>query len=138
MVLASELLLPWLVPFLVNLVIDRLKRVEKFPLQIAVGTNSLLVLCLFIQHSTFPPLRLLKKLEVGNECPSAFHYPSHSSLPSRFYSMPQPRSPAPVFPANNCPWRCQYFNPGIAVSHYFLACLVLIFPPDFPRLLLGF
>lgn len=45
MVLASELVLTWLVPFLVTLVISRLKKCGKFRPQSTVRANSLLVLC---------------------------------------------------------------------------------------------
>lgn len=114
---------------------QQMKKGGKFSSANCSGSKFfvLCLLALLIQHSTFPPLRLLKKLEVGNECFS-LSFPLPSTQQISF--MPQPRSPAPVFPANNCPWKCQYFNLSIAVSHYFLAHLVLTFPPDFPKLLL--
>lgn len=65
---------------------------------------------------------------------SASHYPSHSPLPSRFHSClsqgVQHLSSLLIIVLGDAS------TLSIAVSHYFLAHLVLTFPPDFPKLLL--
>lgn len=121
--LAGELL--QLIPLPLTLAINWSKRIGRLPLQNAERINSLFLCylpfqtCLLVLNFPF----LLRKLEVVQRVlPSLLV----SYLPSRFYSMPQPRSLAPVSIAN-IHWRCQFFNLGVVVSHCFIVCLFFAF-----------